>query len=142
MREAMWCVVVLMGCGGDKTTDSGDTGSETDTDTDADSDTDTDTDTDADTDTCVALQTGVWVADGPAFGMAMTGTLTMDAAACTFTLGDWDMMMDSPSGGSVSGDQVSFEGSPDWATCLGTADAAGTSVTGSCDFGTYTMTAQ
>jgi hypothetical protein len=62
----------------------------------------------------------------------MDGDVTMNAEDCTFTLGNWDMVMDDlPSGGAVDGDQVQLDGlNSYWRSCTGTAtdeaNAAGT----------------
>lgn len=87
-------------------------------------------------DECVALADGAWVVDGTAFGMEMSGVLTMDVDRCSFTLGDWDMQMASmPTGGTIEGDQVSFDGDNFWQSCTGTATADGTEITGACEDG-------
>ncbi|MEQ1506714.1 MAG: hypothetical protein ABMB14_31090 [Myxococcota bacterium] len=131
MRWWLWIAVGVVGCAGDDgTLDTADA-TDADADTDADSDSDADTDTDADSD-CTRLTEGMWSADGPAFGMAMTAMLTVDAVGCQFTLSDWDMAMDAPEGGSVSGDQVTFTGDAYWQSCTGTASSDGVSVAGAC----------
>lgn len=91
----------------------------------------------ADTDTddpagCTTPSEGAWTMNGSCFGMAMGGTLTVEADDCSFTFSDWDMAMSVPSGGTVSGDTVNFTGAG-WDDCSGTTD--GTSMTGACGDG-------
>ncbi|MFZ5479276.1 MAG: hypothetical protein ACOZNI_21100 [Myxococcota bacterium] len=86
--------------------------------------------------TCTALTTGTWTFTGPAWGMGdnpMDGDVAMDAESCTFTLGEWDMVMDDlPAGGAVDGDQVTLDGlNSYWRSCLGTATE--TTVSGVCE---------
>jgi len=84
----------------------------------------------------VALTDGDWDAAGDAFGMEMSGVLTMDEGSCRFTLDDWSMeMLSLPAGGKVDGDQVTFEGDSFWRSCTGTVAADGASVSGSCQDG-------
>lgn len=92
---------------------------------------------------CTALVDGEWTMDGAAFGMEMIGVVTMDAAACSFTLGEWNMQMGSlPTGGTVRGDAVEFDGDEFWQKCSGTVSADGASITGACDDGSdLTMSA-
>lgn len=86
---------------------------------------------------CTSLVDGAWTLGGDALGMEMGATVTMDVAGCTFTISDWSMEMGSlPSGGSVSGAEVTLTGDDDyWATCTGTVSDDGTSVEGACDDG-------
>ena len=88
--------------------------------------------------TCTALSAGTWTFSGDAFGMGdntMTGDVTLDASACTFTFDNWDMQMDDlPSGGVLDGDAATLDGlNSRWRTCTGTAtdesNAAGTCAT-------------
>src|SRR5262245_43182502 len=81
---------------------------------------------------CTALTSGTWTGDGAAMGMAMGVTLTFDEASCSFTLSDWTMAMDTPTGGTVVGDEVTLGGSPYWESCTGTATAPN-AVSGVCN---------
>jgi hypothetical protein len=83
---------------------------------------------------CTALVDGPWTFDGAAGGgMEMTGEITMDADACKFTIGAWEMeMTNTPSGGSIEGDQLTLEGDDIPEDCVGTVNADGTAVTGAC----------
>lgn len=87
------------------------------------------TDTDV---TCTALPEGGWLVNGTCIGMDMTGTLTLDNTGCGFTFSDWNMMMDMPKGGKVSGDTVTLTGAG-WTDCTG-AIVDGV-VDGTCDDG-------
>jgi hypothetical protein len=87
-------------------------------------------------DACSALTSGTWTFSGEAWGMGdltMDGDVTMDAAACTFTLDAWTMAMDDlPNGGAVDGDEVQLDGKNSyWRSCSGTAVDAG-HVSGTC----------
>jgi hypothetical protein len=86
---------------------------------------------------CTELASGGWTTDGAAGGgMEMTGTLTMDAKTCTFTMTDWSMAMTNlPDGGTVDGDQVTLSGADIPVGCVGTASEDGTSVEGACEDG-------
>lgn len=96
-------------------------------------------------DTCTVLTSGTWTFSGTAFGMGdatMEGDVTLDAAACSFTLGNWSMAMDDlPSGGVLDGEAVQLDGlNSYWRSCTGTArsvDAA--SGTCSDDGGDWAM---
>lgn len=102
---------------------------ETDTDTDANADSDTDLPPACDT----SLATGTYQADGTCFGMAMSVDLTLGTDVCTFTLGNWNMIMGPmPTGATLSGTDVALTGSG-WTDCTGTV-AAG-SITGTCTDG-------
>jgi hypothetical protein len=143
LKNPFFCLIPLVlvaGCGDkddaeDSDSDVADTDvadtdvAETDVDTDTDTDTDTDADADTDTDTatCTALADGQYAFTGDAFGMPMDGLLAMDATACTFDLSDWNMAMDSPAGGSIAGDTVTYTGSEQWESCSGD-NVAGTVV--------------
>lgn len=83
---------------------------------------------------CTALADGSWTFDGAAGGgMEMTGDVTMDADACTFTIDNWSMEMTNlPSGGSIEGDQLTLDGAEIPDGCVGTVNADGTGVTGAC----------
>jgi hypothetical protein len=98
-------------------------------------------------DTCTALTSGTWTFSGAAWGMGdttMEGDVTLDAAACSFTLDHWTMAMDDlPSGGVLDGDAVQLDGlNSYWRSCTGTAADADT-VSGTCsdDGADWTMTA-
>lgn len=95
----------------------------------------TDTSGPVETDTtpaCQALTDGDWTGSGPALGMAMGVTLTMDTSGCTFTLTDWSMQMGSlPDSGTVDDDTVTLGSDSYWATCTGTA-TGGTAFDGVC----------
>lgn len=80
---------------------------------------------------CVALQAGRWASTGGCFGMAMDADLTPETGGCSFTFSNWNMTMDVPEGGVVVDDQVTMTGSG-WEDCTATAEADGTSFTGSC----------
>ena len=117
---------VLIGCGDAKT----DTGTTTESDADADADSDADTDTSA----CTELTEGGWTADGSCVGMMMTATLTVAKSdSCSFTLDEWDMAMDVPTGGTIVGTDVTLTGGGNWDTCTGTTD--GVSISGTCGDG-------
>jgi hypothetical protein len=75
--------------------------------------------------------------------MPMTGSVTMDVDKCSFTIGEWNMAMNSlPTGGTIDGDQVSFDGDEFWQACTGTVSSDGMAVTGACQDGSeLTMTA-
>lgn len=96
---------------------------------------------------CTALAAGSWNVNGSCIGMMMSGELTLDASGCSFTLGSWNMAMDVPAGGSVTGDAVTFTGR-NWAGCTGTVAATGRRVDASCPAGggspacSFTMIAQ
>jgi hypothetical protein len=47
-----------------------------------------------------------------------------------FTFSDWNMMMESPGGGSVSGTRLTLSGLDGWDTCTGETD--GKTATGTC----------
>jgi hypothetical protein len=76
------------------------------------------------------MQEGGWDLTGSAFGMNMSGTLTLDATGCAFTFSDWNMGMSVPAGGTVSGDQITLTGSG-WESCVLTA-ASGIDASGVC----------
>lgn len=87
-------------------------------------------------DTCTMLTDGSWTFSGAAFGMGdntMTGDVTLDATACKFTLGNWDMQMDDlPSGGALDADAVTLDGlTSKWQSCTGTATDENTA-SGTC----------
>lgn len=87
-------------------------------------------------DTCTALTSGSWTFSGAAFGMGdntMTGEVTLDATACTFTLGSWSMSMDDlPTGGALDVDAVQLDGlTSKWQSCTGTATDENTA-SGTC----------
>jgi hypothetical protein len=89
---------------------------------------------------CTALVDGPWTVTGDGFGMGdapMQATVTMDVEGCTFAFSDWSMAMSSlPSGGTVDGDEVTLTGDDQfWASCVGTVDEAGASVSGACEGG-------
>ena len=118
----MLLVLALTGCDGG--TDSAARHAEADADTDTDSDTDTDVG-------CTKMVEGVWSMDGSCYGMAMSATLTLDPKdACTFAFSDWNMAMESPGGGSVSGTTLHLSGLDGWDTCEGKTD--GKSAAGTC----------
>jgi hypothetical protein len=84
---------------------------------------------------CTALTSGEWSGGGSALGMTMGVTLTMDEAACTFTLTDWSMVMgDLPDQGSIDGDAVTMGSSSYWSGCTATVSSA-TQFSGACDDG-------
>jgi hypothetical protein len=118
----MLFLLALAGCDGGSDS-SADRQSEADADTDSDSDTDTDVG-------CTKMVEGVWSIWGSCYGHDMSATLTLDAKdACTFTFSDWNMAMESPGGGSVSGKTIHLSGKDGWDTCAGKTDgktAAGT----------------
>ena len=94
---------------------------------------------------CVSLTDGTWEADGAAFGMPMQATLTFDAAACSFTLTNWDMNMGSEAqSGSLAGDAVTLDGDPTdyWSTCTGTATETDMSGICAADGAAWTLTLQ
>jgi hypothetical protein len=130
-RSGRWIGAIglaLVGCAGDgEKSDTGATRTDTDT-------TDTDIDTDFETDgSCSPIVEGGWTANGSCFGMLMTATLTLSAQGCTFAFSDWDMAMDVPEGGKVSGaDEVALTG-PGWESCTGESDGA--TMSGTCDDG-------
>ncbi len=146
-KYPLFLALALTACGskddGSETdTDAVEGDADTDTDTDAYTGTETDTDTDVvdtdtdvvDTDTdpaCDAISLGPWIADGQAFGMQMTGEVIAGPSACAFQLGNWDMVMDSPTGGTIVGDQVTLTGSAFWTSCTGTL-VGGTEISGIC----------
>lgn len=149
MARWSWGIVLVAACGGDKTTESGDTGSgagdttgQDTTDTTGQDTTDTTDTTPTDSGTppapCVLLVDGTWDADGPAIGMPMTGTLTMNPAKCIFTLSDWNMAMSMPMGGMVDGDQITLAGQG-WSTCTATAQADGMHFEGTCGSQAFTF---
>lgn len=78
--------------------------------------------------TCTVLTSGSWLAVGAALGMPegsgdMFVDLTMDEAACTFTLDNWSMAMgDLPTAGALDGADVILDGlTSGWRECTGTA---------------------
>jgi hypothetical protein len=81
---------------------------------------------------CTAPAEGPWTMNGSCFGMAMAATLTVEADGCSFTFSDWDMAMSSPTGGTVSGDEVTLDW-PELDGCAGTTDGA--TMEGSCGDG-------
>ncbi len=96
-------------------------------------------------DSCTVLTDGVWTLSGAAWGMGdatMTGAITMDADACSFTLNAYDMAMDDlPTGGVVNDSKVTLDGpNTDWRSCQGTASNVNT-VSGECPDhgGTFSM---
>lgn len=87
---------------------------------------------------CTALADGTWSLGGAALGMAMTATVTMDPAACTFTFSEWSMAMVVPDGGVVDGDTVTLTGEG-FDDCVGTIGEDG-GVEGTCGDGdAFTM---
>ncbi len=154
-RFMMTAALLSLAACGPKDSDDGEQTTDTDTEPPADTDTDgytTDTDTDVpadsdtvDTDTdvaaaCEPLTSGDWRFSGSAFGMDMLGKLQSDAAACTFTLGDWNMEMgEMPTGGTVSGSDVTLTGNGFWSSCAGTI-VAPDQIQGDCgDGSTFAM---
>jgi hypothetical protein len=95
--------------------------------------------------TCDSLFTGGWTASGEGFGMGgstMTASLEFSQGGCSFTLTDWDMAMDMPSGGTLDGSAVTLTddaGEP-WRNCTGTI-ASETSMSGTCDGGDFLIEA-
>jgi hypothetical protein len=81
---------------------------------------------------CDPVKDGPWTMGGSCLGMDMPGTLTLEEDGCSFTLGDWTMAMDVPTGGTVSGSEVTLTGSG-WEECTGTL--AGDAIEGSCPDG-------
>ena len=129
MRLILAGMLTLAACG-DKT--EPDEAEEADTDTDADSDADTDADTDADL-VCGGVESGVYVARGPCFGMTMDVGLELNVDDCTFVLDDWSMNHGNlPEAGVVEGDQVTLSGG-DYDDCVGTMD--GGEISGTCPSG-------
>jgi len=119
----MLLVLALAGCDG---------GSDSAASRDPEADADTDIDSDTDTDTgCTKMVEGVWSMSGSCYGMDMSATLTLDPKdSCTFAFSDWNMAMESPGGGSVSGTTLHLSGLDDWDTCEGKTD--GKSAAGTC----------
>ena len=63
--------------------------------------------------------------------MEMSALLTLDPKdSCTFAFSDWNMAMESPGGGSVSGTTLHLSGLDGWDTCAGKTD--GKAATGTC----------
>lgn len=87
---------------------------------------------------CAAPTAGAWSWNGTCFGMVMSSTVSLGTDGCAFTVGDWDMAMSAPDGGTVSGDEVEL----DWtgkSDCVGTSD--GDRLEGACGDGcTWTAT--
>lgn len=82
---------------------------------------------------CTAMAEGPWMLDGTCIGMEMHATVTASSDGCSFTYEDWDMEMTNlPSGGSVSGEEVTMDWD-DKTDCVGTTD--GTTLTGTCSDG-------
>nr|MBA2320503.1 hypothetical protein [Deltaproteobacteria bacterium] len=81
---------------------------------------------------CTAITEGDWTADGSCLGMMMSATLTVGTDGCSFEFSNWDMQMDVPDGGTVSGSDVTLTGDG-WTDCTGTTD--GTSINGTCGDG-------
>jgi hypothetical protein len=79
---------------------------------------------------CDALTEGAWTLDGSCIGMPMPHTLTLEEDGCSFTLGEWTMPMTVPTGGTVSGAELTLDW-PDQDACTGTL-TDGTSVEGTC----------
>lgn len=93
---------------------------------------------------CTALSDGEWTFDGPAMGMAMGATVSMDAEQCEFTFSGWSMEMSSlPIGGTVDGTTVTLDGDAHWSSCTGTVADDGASAEGTCadDGSGFTMLA-
>ncbi len=82
---------------------------------------------------CTALQDGSWSTNGACFSMMMTTTLAFDATTCDFTLTGWSMDMGNPNptGGTVSGDTVTLQGTS-WSDCTGTISKGGKAIDGTC----------
>ena len=117
MRLAILGLGMVMGC-----TDPSSSG--TGTEPMLDGGTDDSAPTDPSSTGCTALSEGRWTGDGPAFGMEMGATLTLDVSGCSFTFSDWSMAMDVPAGGTVAGDEVTLNGSAYWESCSGTATSS------------------
>jgi hypothetical protein len=85
--------------------------------------------------TCTELASGTWTVGGPALGMPMDATVTMDSAGCTFTFSEWSMQMDPdlvPTGGVIDGDTLALTGTVDrWSECVATIDASDV-ISGTC----------
>ncbi|MEZ4236867.1 MAG: hypothetical protein R3F59_12075 [Myxococcota bacterium] len=91
-------------------------------------------------DGCTAPAEGAWTMDGSCFGMEMSASVALDADGCSFTFSDWDMAMDVPAGGTVTGTDVALTGDG-WDDCTGTTDGA--TISGTCGDGcTFDMAAQ
>jgi hypothetical protein len=72
--------------------------------------------------------------------MLLDASLTMDVTGCTFAFSDWNMGMDSPSGGSVTGTTATFAGSSHWESCEGEIDGSnGVSALCTDDSTSFTM---
>ncbi len=91
---------------------------------------------------CAPLEDGAWVIDGPAMGMPMGFTLTMDEEACEFTFSEWSMEMYSlPYQGTIEVDALQLDGDAHWSSCTGVVEASGTAASGHCsdDDTTFTL---
>ncbi len=128
MHRMFPLLIILMSCG-DKDVVETDTEGDADTDADADAD----TDADADVDDCTTLVDGSWGFNGDNFNGQARADLIWDGS-CTFTLQNWTPAQGNyPDGGIVDYDQVTLDGAQAmWATCTGTAEAAGDRVAGNC----------
>lgn len=130
------CLNVAAGCGGDDgsspsdTSGAGDAGTESDVGTGADV-AEVSASEDTDGPGCTEIAEGRWVATGECVGMRMTADLSVADDGCSFTLDDWNMAMSVPEGGTVTDDQVAFDGD-DWSGCTGTLSADGRSIEASC----------
>ncbi len=108
-------LLIWLACGGDTPTDP----------TDVATDGTTDSTTGAEpTDACTELVEGRWSSSNETcFGMGMNADLTLDTDGCTFTFSSWNMSMDSPTGGVVSGSDITLTGAG-WDDCTGTTDGS------------------
>lgn len=148
------CLAAMLACGGERAETASDTGAAPD-DTGAQEQDVVADDTapdlqpveDADVAACLSIAVGEWSAAGACVGMRMTAELEMDDGDCSFTLGEWNMAMSVPTGGTIVGDAVTFEGA-NWSACTGNLSSDGLSISASCpaDGGapscTFTMTAE
>jgi hypothetical protein len=83
---------------------------------------------------CTPLSSGAWTIDGPAMGMPMGATLTMDVEGCEFTFTEWSMeMLSLPIGGTVDAAAVQLDGDAHWSSCAGAVNAEGTEASGTCE---------
>ncbi len=121
MRAAIGALFFAVACGGSP-----------DGTTDATTPTDTDSTTEPPV-ACTALVEGRWASSSEnCFGMGMDADLTLDAEGCEFTFSNWNMSMDAPEGGVVTGSDVTLTGAG-WNDCVGTTD--GTTLDAVCGSG-------
>lgn len=91
-------------------------------------------------DDCAILAETTWALSGDLYDDPPSATLNYSSTDCSFSLSGWtDEESDLPSGGVISGYDVTFDGAGAWADCTGLVEGTYL-VSGDCtDIGAWTL---